>query len=265
MIKSLLDTAIAAALAAGDAIERMRRDNATTADIANKADGSPVTRADRTAHGLIATALANATPDLPLLSEESQAAPYAERREWRQFWMIDPLDGTKEFIRGSDEFTVNIALIDDGAPILGVVYAPAQGLLYYGAQGLGAYVRQRGEQRSIAVQDYVAAPMQIAASRSHRDPATEALIQAIPDAQCVAIGSSLKLCKVADGGAHLYPRLAPTMEWDIAAGHALVAAAGGAVVTPAGAVLQYNKPDLHIPSFVAGGKQTLRELGYSAQ
>lgn len=258
----LLRSAMSVVISAGDAIQALRRDRITATQATAKEDGSPVTCADLLAHRAIATDLAILTPELPVLSEESRGVPYAERRGWNKFWMVDPLDGTKEFIRGSDEYTVNVALIENGCPTLGVVYVPARALLYFGTRELGSFVRRHDQERQISARSLVGEQMKIATSRSHIDPATEALVNSIAGAQTLGVGSSLKFCMVADGSVDLYPRLSPTMEWDIAAGHALVAAAGGDVRTPEGTALKYNQPDLRVPSFIAGSECALRQLNY---
>ncbi|MBI5431143.1 MAG: 3'(2'),5'-bisphosphate nucleotidase CysQ [Nitrosomonadales bacterium] len=218
----------------------------------SKADSSPLTLADLAAHRVIVEALARLTPAIPVLSEEAADIPYAERTGWTRFWLVDPLDGTKEFIKRNGEFTVNIALIENGEPVLGVVYAPVLDVCYYGARGSGAFV-QRGNAAAqpIVVKPHAAgAPIKVVASRSHSDARTEALLQQLGDHQCISMGSSLKLCLVAEGAAHFYPRLGPTMEWDTAAAHAVVNAAGGMVCNIAGEELRYNKADLHNPEFL---------------
>ena len=217
----------------------------------SKADNSPLTLADLASHQVIVEGLARITPDIPILSEEAANIAYPERSHWTRFWLIDPLDGTKEFIKRNGEFTVNIALIENGKPVLGVVYAPVPDVCYYGAHGTGAFV-QRGnsEPQIIAVKTHITGePIKVVASRSHSDARTEALLKYLGDYQCISMGSSLKLCLVAEGAAHFYPRLGPTMEWDTAAAHAVVNAAGGRVCNMNGVELRYNKEDLHNPAF----------------
>ena len=188
----------------------------------------------------------------PVLSEESAQIAYEDRKDWQRFWLIDPLDGTKEFIKHNGEFTVNIALIENGEPVLGVVYAPALDVCYFAARGVGAFVRRgQNEAQVIKVVDQVSGePVKVVASRSHCDARTDSLLKKLGDYQCVSMGSSLKLCLVAEGAAHLYPRLGPTMEWDTAAAHAVVKYAGGRVCDTAGEELRYNKNDLHNPEFL---------------
>lgn len=226
-----------------------------------KADDSPLTLADLASHKAILKGLNELTPNIPVLSEEAADIPYATRSQWSLFWLVDPLDGTKEFIKRNGEFTVNIALVEDGVPILGVVYAPVLDTCYYGAQGAGAFKVSRsgfnptsqggmlaGEPITVATLT-TGQPIKIVASRSHSDERTTALLSKLGDHECISMGSSLKLCLVAEGKAHFYPRLGPTMEWDTAAAHAVVNAAGGIVHDKEGNELHYNKPDLHNPEF----------------
>lgn len=216
-----------------------------------KADDSPLTLADLASHQTIVTGLSKLTPDIPILSEEAANIAYDERREWRYFWLVDPLDGTKEFIKRNGEFTVNIALIENGVPILGVVYAPVLDVCYYGALGAGAQkVLGNSAAQAITVKSLATdEAIKVVASRSHSDARTQALLDKLGNYECISMGSSLKLCLVAEGEAHFYPRLGPTMEWDTAAAHAVVSAAGGVVQDRGGVDLEYNKPDLHNPEF----------------
>ncbi|MDZ4201166.1 MAG: 3'(2'),5'-bisphosphate nucleotidase CysQ [Gallionella sp.] len=217
----------------------------------NKSDGSPLTAADLASHHAIIDGLLKLTPEWPVLSEESAAEDYERRRHWQRFWLVDPLDGTKEFLKRNGEFTVNIALVQDGKPVLGVVHAPALGLSYFAAQGGGAF-KQSGEDAPVAIRAVRQAqgePLRMVGSRSHSDPRQDDLAAYLGGGQFVSMGSSLKLCLVADGSAHLYPRLGPTMEWDTAAAHAVVLEAGGIVCDAAGDALSYNKADLHNPPF----------------
>ncbi len=217
-----------------------------------KADNSPLTLADLAAHRIIVEELAGLTPDIPILSEEAADIAYPVRSQWKRYWLVDPLDGTREFIKRNGEFTVNIALVESGEPVLGVVYVPVQDKCYYGARGAGAFV-QRGNapaQPITAKPRSAGEPIRIVASRSHRGARTEALLERLGEHQTISMGSSLKLCLVAEGAAHLYPRLGPTMEWDTAAAHAVVNAAGGIVCDLAGKELRYNKIDLHNPEFL---------------
>ncbi len=221
-----------------------------------KADASPITEADLRAHHLIAGELARLTPAVPLLSEESAGTvSWEQRQHWRSYWLVDPLDGTKEFIARNGEFTVNIALIRDNRPVLGVVHIPVSDTTYSGIPGIGAW-RESGDRPSlpIAVKRVAIPPFQVLGSRSHGSPKLAAALAALGPHELRAAGSSIKLCLVADGAADLYPRLGGSCEWDIAAGQAIVEAAGGQVVSLAdGLALRYNKPDLLNPKFLAYG------------
>ena len=222
-------------------------------EVRGKADRSPVTEADDRAEAVILERLAALTPDIPVISEEQAAAGLAPQAGER-FWLVDPLDGTREFIQRNGEFTINIALIEAGAPTLGVVLAPALGRLFAGAVGWGAHTHDAGGQRRITCRSAPAEGVTVVASRSHGDAdALESFLAEHKVAANTSAGSSLKFCLVAAGEADLYPRLGRTMEWDTAAGHAVLAAAGGRVTTLAGADLRYGKPGLDNPHFVARG------------
>jgi 3'(2'), 5'-bisphosphate nucleotidase len=245
---------IAIAKAAGQGI--MAVYNQPPGKIVLKTDQSPLTEADLISNQIIVSELARLTPDIPILSEESAAIPYQQRADWQRFWLVDPLDGTKEFIKRNDEFTVNIALIERNQPVLGVVHAPALDVCYAGAAGVGAFVeRQQQPAARIRISLRNAQDtLKVVASRSHRDARTTTLLDRLGPHECISMGSSLKFCLVAEGSAHFYPRLGPTMEWDTAAAHAVVNAAGGTVCDLSGAALRYNKADLHNPEFfVLGG------------
>ena len=208
--------------------------------VQHKQDDSPLTQADLESQRVILEGLTALTPDIPILSEESAQAPWSERRTWRELWVVDPLDGTREFVKRNGEFTVNIALVQEHEPLLGIVAAPALGLLYWGAREVGAFSHHRGAaQRPIKVsppQD----PLRIIGSRSHTSPQTAAYLARLGPHVLTAIGSSLKFCWVAEGKAELYPRFGPTSEWDTAAGQAVLEAAGGQVTRPDGHRLRYN-------------------------
>ncbi len=224
-------------------------------EVTDKEDRSPLTEADRASHAVITRRLAEAFPGIPVLSEEGRDIPYSERSRWERFWLVDPLDGTKEFIKKNGEFTVNIALVDQGVPVVGVVYVPAQGVLYWGVRGQGAWKQKHGDApRPIRVRR--ADPDRgytVVESRSHPSAELEAYLRDLPVAERIPAGSSLKFCAVAEGRADLYPRLGPTMEWDTAAAQAVLEAAGGRVEDLEGRPLRYNKPDLRNPHFVARG------------
>jgi 3'(2'), 5'-bisphosphate nucleotidase len=227
-------------------------DGTTDAGVRQKDDRSPVTLADEVAHGIILEGLHRLDPETPVVSEESEAASSEVRRGWRRFWLVDPLDGTKEFIKRRAEFTVNIALIEDGEPVLGVVLAPALDLLYWAVKGGGAW-REAGAGSAERIHSSVAAPgtpLTVVESLSHPSPELEEYLKTIPVARRVKAGSSLKFCWVAEGRADIYPRLGPTMEWDVAAGDCVYrqSALHGERPSP----LTYNKPDLRNTSFVIG-------------
>ena len=250
----LLETVSAIARDAGEVIRAVY---ATEFDVLAKADDSPVTLADQRAEAVILAGLAKLTPTLPVVAEESVAAgrvPTLESSDaW--FWLVDPLDGTREFISRNGEFTVNIALIHAGEPVLGVVLAPAIDTLYAGARGLGATRDAAGVRQSIHCRPAPVEGLAVVESRSHGDgDALDRWLAGRTIASRVKAGSSLKLCLLAEGRADLYPRLGRTMEWDIAAGHAVLAAAGGRILRiDNGAPLRYGKPDFENPGFVAQG------------
>ncbi len=220
-----------------------------------KADQSPITAADRRAHDVIQAGLTALPGDRPILSEEARALPWEVRRHWREYWLVDPLDGTKEFIQRNGQFTVNIALVRGGRPVLGVVHVPVSGVTYGGVVGQGAWRRDRDrEQRPIRVSPAAAKTVRVVGSRSHRGPDLDGYLERLGPHELVPMGSSLKFCVVAEGEADVYPRLGPTSEWDTAAAEAVLVAAGGKVVTSLGLPLAYNKgPDLLNPWFIASG------------
>jgi 3'(2'), 5'-bisphosphate nucleotidase len=226
---------------------------ATDFDVAKKSDASPVTAADEKAEAIILKALATIAPDIPVISEEAASAGHIPD-VGNRFWLVDPLDGTKEFISKNGEFTVNIALIENHKPVLGVVLAPALNRLFAGVVGEGAFIEDGGKRREIRCRKTPAEGLTVVSSRSHGDAAAlDAFLAGRKVASSVNAGSSLKLCLIAAGEADLYPRLGRTMEWDIAAGHAVLSAAGGHVKTLAGKELGYGKDGLDNPHFVASG------------
>lgn len=246
----LREALLPVARAAGQAILGIY---ATDFEVRGKADASPVTEADERAEAVILPELARLTPDIPVVSEEAAAAGRIPRVGER-FWLVDPLDGTKEFISRNGEFTVNIALIEQGRPVLGVVLAPAIDRLFAGADGVGAFVEEQGQRRAIACRRVPAEGLTVVASRSHGDAAAlEKFLAGRKVASQTNAGSSLKLCLVAAGEADVYPRLGRTMEWDIAAGDAVLRAAGGLVTTLDGRPLNYGKPGFDNPHFAAWG------------
>lgn len=250
MLNQLLPQVLGIAKDAGDAIMQIYEQFGN--EITYKSDSSPLTDADLASDRVIADGLSKVTPDWPILSEESVHSSYDSRSSWKRFWLVDPLDGTKEFIKRNGEFTVNIALIENGAPILGVVYGPALDVCFFAAKGAGAFVeRNKMPAQRISVKppanDEI---IRVVSSRSHSGERTEALLNRLGGYESVSMGSSLKFCLVAEGAAHFYPRLGPTMEWDTAAAHAVVDEAGGMVCDLSGIELKYNKPDLHNPEFL---------------
>ena len=219
-----------------------------------KADASPVTAADEAAEAVILAHLAELTPEIPVVAEETVASGHVPDLDEGPFWLVDPLDGTKEFLSKNGEFTVNIALIEGREPILGVVLAPARGQAWWGARGKGATARDAdGRTRAISVRKAPAGGLVAIASRSHRDAETQAFLDRAGVAECISAGSSLKFCLVAEGKADLYPRFGRTMEWDVAAGHSVLSAAGGRVTTRDGAPFLYRKPGFENPAFIARG------------
>jgi 3'(2'), 5'-bisphosphate nucleotidase len=234
---ALLDAIIPACWEAGAAIREIRRRGF---DHRLKSDSSPVTEADHAAEAILLRALAMAAPGVPVVAEEEVAAGRVPELG-DLFFLVDPLDGTKEFVRGGDDYTVNVGLVSRAGPILGAVLAPEQERLFAGIVGEGAYVEQAGRRTPIKVR-VPGNPLRVVASKSHLNAATEAyLTAASPGADRVSVGSSLKFCIVAEGDADFYPRLSPTSEWDTAAGHAVLIAAGGRVDGPDGNPLAYGK------------------------
>ena len=267
--QDLLKIAIDASLKAGEAI--MAVYNQPVITVVAKDDLSPLTLADQRANGIILQYLA--ATGIPVLSEESFHEPWEVRRAWNQCWIVDPLDGTKEFIRKNGEFTVNIALADLGIPVMGIIYAPATGELFFGMSDSGAFKAVISPEsalllsadevismaKKIPFQDSQVDVFTVVASRSHRNAETDACIAAIEQKHAqiriISRGSSLKICMVAEGVAEVYPRFAPTMEWDTAAGHAIATAAGCSMINPAtNKPLTYNKKHLENPYFIVQRK-----------
>lgn len=257
--------AVHAAIDAGKAIMDVYADPEADFGIELKADNSPLTNADKRAHAIIMAAL-SVTP-FPVLSEEGKELPYAERSDWDTLWIVDPLDGTKEFIKRNGEFTVNIALVNEGDPILGVIYVPARKELYFASDSFGAYKLIDIDSSNLPTMDEMRVssrrlPMStghqgivVVASRSHQTEETTIFIENLrkqgQPVTLISSGSSLKICLVADGSADIYPRFAPTMEWDTAAGHAIARASGCDVYHIDGKTpIRYNKKDLHNPWFI---------------
>jgi 3'(2'), 5'-bisphosphate nucleotidase len=268
-LHSLLPHVIAISRQAGAAI----LDVYSRADhgVAHKSDHSPLTAADTAAHHIITAALQTLTPELPVLSEEAAGVPWAVRQTWQRYWLVDPLDGTKEFIKRNGEFTVNIALIDQGVPVLGVVFVPVQDLLYYGVQGDGAWKVAAGLAPVRISTAHIGSgqrSLRVVASRNHRGEQLDAWLARVaaiyPELDFVSMGSSLKICLVAEGSADIYPRLAPTSEWDTAAAQAVLEAAGGALLLDDCQRYRYNrKAEILNPHFFAVGdlEATRRIIG----
>lgn len=245
-----LDKLLKIAVDAGEAILVVYNNPQEANLVKLKTDESPLTLADEASHLIIEQALKNLTPDIPILSEEGADIPYEDRQAWEYFWCVDPLDGTKEFIHRNGEFTVNIALIHRHNPVWGVIYVPVTGDLYYGGPETGSFKKTAaGQVTQLQVQPD--APEWTAiGSRSHASPDEQAILQNYPVVKSISAGSSLKFCYVAEGKAHLYYRHGPTMEWDTAAGHAIVAGSGGTLTMPNGEPFVYNKPLLRNGSFI---------------
>lgn len=244
---------------AGAAILDIYADETRFSQVDHKADDSPLTLADQASHRVIAEGLQALTPEIPLLSEEGREIPYAERSQWSQFWLVDPLDGTKEFIKRNGEFTVNIALVSGRQVIMGVVQVPVLGLTYFASAGEGAYVMHQDappERISVNTFSMQDEGLRIVCSRSHRTPEVEAYLEQFTKPEAVSMGSSLKLLMVAEGKADIYPRLGPTMEWDTAAAQIVVEEAGGIVLQDGSEEpLRYNKENLLNPYFLVFGQR----------
>ena len=248
------------------AAEAIRRSVWQSEGVRTKADASPVTAADEAAEAVIRDGLSRLDPALPVISEE-RAEREPPKLSATSFFLVDPLDGTREFIAGRDEYTVNIGLVCDGAPVLGVIAAPALGLVWRGVVGGGAecleFAAGRTSQpQAIRTRVRPEHGLRVMVSRSHLDARTQAYVDGLPRAELVRCGSSVKFCRLAEGAADLYPRFAPTRDWDIAAGHAILAAAGGGVAAPDGVALAYGTPQLRIPAFLAWGDRAGRPGGH---
>jgi 3'(2'), 5'-bisphosphate nucleotidase len=234
---------------AGEAILEIYR---TEFHVEEKADFSPLTLADQKSHEIISGGLRARYPSIPILSEEGSQAPFEVRRSWSHFWLVDPLDGTKEFVKRNGEFTVNIALVEGTRPIVGIIYLPVTGALYAAMEGEGAWRIESDGRHPISVAKPGAqGPIRVLKSRSHASPQMDAVLDLFPSVEVVTRGSALKFCALACGEADFYPRSAGTWEWDTAAGQAIVAAAGGVLVDPLGNPFTYNKPNLRNGPFLA--------------
>ena len=252
-IANMLELARTAADIAKEAAEKIMEVYETDFEVRKKTDRTPLTRADMSSHNVICDRLAELTPAIPVLSEESAHIPYSTRKCWGEYWLVDPLDGTREFIKRNGEFTVNIALIRDGYPVLGVIYAPVKDLCYYAADNEGAYKQRDGAaDLRLSAKTSKAGDLVIAGSRSHGNERQQAFFRNMGDqAETIAIGSSLKFCLVAEGVADIYVRFGPTSEWDSAAGQCIVEEAGGRVTDTDFTRLRYNaKESLLNPDFL---------------
>jgi len=232
--------------------------NAENYEVEQKSDDSPLTVADRTANTIICDGLEKLEVQYPIISEENKSIPYEERKDYASAWLVDPLDGTKEFIKRNGEFTVNIALIEKGKSTLGVVYAPVLDELYWAVEGEGAYLEKNGQTTQLHAKSFEMANknLGVVCSRSHLNDATKEFVEKLNEPELVSKGSSLKFLLIAKGEAHVYPRLAPTMEWDTAAAHVVVTEAGGQVIAQDTMLpLMYNKENLLNPHFVAYGQK----------
>jgi len=248
-LQALLPDLIAVSRRAGDAILEVYGQNFS---VTHKADDSPLTQADLASHVIIRDTLAKLTPDVPLLSEESADIDFQTRSGWRQYWLVDPLDGTREFVNRNGEFTVNIALIRNHQPVCGIVHVPVSGVTYTGIANDGARRYAAGQEPvAIKVRQPCPSPIVVVGSRSHANPRLEQHLASLGDYELVSMGSSLKFCLLAEGNADFYPRLGPTSEWDTAAAHAVVTAAGGRIIKLNGEPLEYNrKESLLNPEFL---------------
>lgn len=260
-LKELLDPVIQIAYQAGKEIMEVYDAGFS---VEEKSDHTPVTEADTAANKVIETGLKDLTPHLPILTEETKPTPYEERQAWPRYWLIDPLDGTREFIKRNGEFTVNIALIDGDKSVMGVVYAPVIGVLYYAAKGQGAFKQEStNEPEALHVRENCTGKIIIACGRSHPSEEFKKFISNIGEHEIIRVGSALKSCLVAEGKADLYARLGPTSEWDTAAAQCIVEEAGGAITDTAMQRLRYNtKENLLNPHFFVAGDKSINWSDY---
>lgn len=260
-LKELLDPVIQVAYQAGKVIMEVYDAGFS---VEQKSDLTPVTEADMAANKVIESHLKELTPHLPILTEEDKPIPYSERKKWPRYWLIDPLDGTREFIKRNGEFTVNIALIDGNESVMGVVYAPVIGVLYYAAKGQGAFKQASiNEPKAIHVRENCAAKTVIACGRSHPTKEIQSFVANLGEHEIIRIGSALKSCLVAEGKADIYARLGPTSEWDTAAAQCIVEEAGGVITDTSMQRLRYNtKDDLLNPHFFVVGDQSINWSDY---
>lgn len=256
-IQKYIDDLIPVSREAGDAILEVY--HSPDMGIQDKSDASPLTRADLASNQIICSALQKITPEIPIISEENTDLPYSERSQWPYCWIVDPLDGTKEFIKKNGEFTTNIGLVHNHKVIAGVVYLPVLEEMYFAIQGQGAFMIQNGQTTKLTAPTFSTntAGLKVVCSRSHLNEKTEAFVNKLISPELIARGSSLKFLAIAKGEAHLYPRMAPTMEWDTCAAQIILEEAGGQVVLAddQNKTVSYNKEDLLNPYFIAKGKE----------
>ena len=256
--QSLIENLIRISKDAGDAIMDIYE---TEFDVNIKSDKSPLTKADLSSNKIICQSLKEITPAIPILSEESSDIPYQERMKWKQYWLVDPLDGTKEFIKKNGEFTTNIALISKNRPILGVINAPAKNEIFWGSKDIGAYHlmgRSVSNKKKISVSQHDKNNLRIVTSRSHPSGVLKTLIGKLERFEVVSVGSSLKFCLIAKGEADCYPRLGPTCEWDTAAGEIIAESAGATIVDTRNNPIKYNKASGFLnPNFIVASTKAL--------
>ncbi len=256
-IKELITSLIQVSRRAGEAILEVY--NSTELEIQNKSDASPLTKADIASNRIICDALKELSPDIPIISEENDDLPFSIRSEWEYCWIVDPLDGTKEFIKKNGEFTTNIGLVHNHKVIAGVVYIPVFDEMYYAIKGEGAFKIINGQTEKISAVAFNRSEkgLKVICSRSHLNEKTEAFVKGLSEPELIAKGSSLKFLTIAQGNAHLYPRMAPTMEWDTCAAQIILEEAGGHVLIADGQdqAVRYNKEDLLNPFFIAKGSE----------
>jgi 3'(2'), 5'-bisphosphate nucleotidase len=235
---------------AGAAILKVYNDASGDLGVSYKDDQSPLTLADSASHNVIADQLATLTPDIPLLSEEGKDISFEERKDWEYYWCVDPLDGTKEFIKRNGEFTVNIALIHRNTPVLGVIYVPVTDVMYYGGENIGSWkIESNGSVQQLNPSKNIAEWTAVG-SRTHSSDEETTLLNKLGITKVISVGSSLKFCMIAEGRAQLYYRHGPTMEWDTAAGHAIAVCSGAFMNMPNGDEFVYNKPSLLNGGFI---------------
>jgi len=264
IIINLLPEIISLTKQASEEILKFYHSDTTSLDVQHKDDNTPLTAADLAAHNTILNGLTRLTPNIPVLSEEDANTPYDQRKNWGKYWLVDPLDGTREFIKRNGEFTVNIALIEDQKPILGVIYTPVTNVCYYAAKGSGAFkLEPNSDPCAISVRKTSLKKVHVGGSRSHLDSSLNNFLHNIANYELTKMGSSLKSCLVAEGKLDIYPRLGPTSEWDTAAAQCIVEEAGGFITTTDMKPLRYNtKESLLNPHFLVFGDDSIHWPSY---